>query len=90
MLFFKVGSKKFNWLGILFNCPSILKWTVFFPIKLKSQRLPNKMLLPLGDKVLCQHIFDILLDVKKKKDMDIYCYCSNEEIIKYLPIGIKF
>lgn len=67
-----------------------MKIVAFVPIKLKSQRLPNKMLLPLGNKVLCQYIFDILLDVKKDKDMDIYCYCSNEEIIKYLPIGIKF
>ena len=31
------------------------------PIKLNSQRLPNKMMLPMGNKLLCQHIFYTLL-----------------------------
>ena len=63
---------------------------IFVPIKLKSQRLPNKMLLPLGNKLLCQYIFDTLLEVKKIIDCNIYCYCSNESIIEYLPNGINF
>lgn len=68
-----------------------MKIVAFVPIKLKSQRLPNKMLLPLGEgKILCQHIFNTLLEVKKVIDLDIYCYCSDETIIQYLPTDIFF
>lgn len=67
-----------------------MKPVFFVPIKLKSQRLPNKMLLKLGDKLLCQHIFDILLKVKEKIDIDIYCFCSDEKIKQYLPKKILF
>ena len=38
-----------------------MKIVIFVPIKLKSERLPNKMLLPLGNKLLCQHIFNTLI-----------------------------
>lgn len=67
-----------------------MKIVCFVPIKLKSQRLPNKMLLPLGSKLLCQHIFYTLLDVKKVIDIDIYCYCSDESIQDKLPHGINY
>lgn len=67
-----------------------MKITAFVPIKLNSQRLPNKMLLPLGNKILFQHIFEKLLEVKKIIDIDIYCYCSDESIIENLPQDIIF
>lgn len=67
-----------------------MKIVAFVPIKLQSQRLPNKMLLDLGNKKLCQYIFYTLLDVKKVIDIDIYCFCSDEKIKEYLPEGIKF
>ena len=67
-----------------------MKPVFFVPIKLKSQRLPNKMLLKLGDKLLCQYIFDVLIEVKKKINIDIYCFCSNEKIKNYLPKEILF
>ena len=67
-----------------------MKIVCFVPIKLKSERLPDKMLLPLGNKLLCQHIFDILLEVRKTIDMDIYCFCSDEKIKEYLPENILF
>ena len=67
-----------------------MKIIAFVPIKLNSQRLPNKMLLPLGDKKLCQHIFYTLLEVKEEIDLDIYCYCSDESIKSYLPDDIIF
>ena len=67
-----------------------MKIACFVPIKLKSERLPDKMLLPIGNKLLCQHIFDILLEVKKTIDMDIYCFCSDEKIKQYLPENIIF
>ena len=55
---------------------------MFCSIKLESSRLPNKMLLPLGDKILCQHIF-YTFKCKKKLDIDIYCFCSDNKIIEY-------
>jgi CMP-N-acetylneuraminic acid synthetase len=67
-----------------------MKIVCFVPIKLNSQRLPNKMLLPLGDKLLCQHIFYTLLKVKKEINIEIYCFCSNEKIKEYLPNDVLF
>jgi len=65
-----------------------MKVVAFVPIKLKSQRLKNKMRLPLGNKMLFQHIFDKLLNVKH--DLDIYCYCSDNSIERDLPSSVKF
>lgn len=64
----------------------------FVPIKLTSQRLPGKMLLPLGgQKKLCQHIFDTLLEVKKRMaNIDVYCFCSDPAIQRLLPAGVRF
>jgi CMP-N-acetylneuraminic acid synthetase len=67
-----------------------MKIAAFVPIKLNSQRLENKMLLPIGDKLMCQHIFYALLNVKKEIEMDIYCYCSDEKIKDFLPKGVEF
>jgi CMP-N-acetylneuraminic acid synthetase len=67
-----------------------MKIVCFVPIKLKSQRLPNKMLLPLGNKLLCQHIFNTLIEVKKNIHLDIYCYCSDESIKDLLPSEIRY
>lgn len=67
-----------------------MKLVCFVPIKLNSQRLPNKMMLPLGNKKLCQYIFNTLLDVKKEIEMDVYCYCSDDSIKNYLPENIIF
>lgn len=67
-----------------------MKIVCFVPIKLKSQRLPNKMMLSLGEKKMCQHIFDTLINVKKEIEMDIYCYCSDISIKEYLPNQVFF
>ena len=79
-----------------------MKIALFVPIKLNSQRLKNKMLLPLGEKKLCQHIFDVLLDVKKYFDtidktktntnsnINIYCFCSDPNIRTFLPDDVIF
>ncbi|MDR7239969.1 acylneuraminate cytidylyltransferase family protein [Neobacillus drentensis] len=64
------------------------KVVAFVPIKLNSQRLPNKNLLRLGDKPLSWYIFDSLLKVKNIDE--VYVFCSDEEIIKYLPEGVRF
>lgn len=69
-----------------------MKTAIFVPIKLNSQRLKNKMLLPIGKKLLCQHIFNTLINVKKNLniDIDVYCFCSDEKIKEYLPNDIIF
>lgn len=69
-----------------------MKTVAFVPIKLNSIRLKNKNILPFGipghEKPLLQYIFEILLKVKNIDE--IYCYSSNEQVKKYLPVGIKF
>ncbi len=67
-----------------------MKIVCFVPIKLNSQRLPNKMMLQLGDKKLFQHIFYTLIEVQKEITLDIYCYCSDESIKEHLPNGVIF
>ena len=67
------------------------KIVAFVPIKLKSQRLPNKMTLNLGNKKMCQHIFDTLIEVKKEyNNIDIYCFCSDDKIKEFLPENVNF
>ena len=67
-----------------------MKTAIFVPIKLKSQRLKNKMFLPLGKYLLCQCIFNTLIQLKKQINVDIYCFCSNEKIKEYLPNDVIF
>lgn len=64
------------------------KVVAFVPIKLNSQRLPGKNLLPLGSHALCWYIFNSLLKVKKIDE--VYVFCSNYEIKKYIPDKVKF
>ncbi|RKJ47964.1 acylneuraminate cytidylyltransferase family protein [Butyricicoccus sp. 1XD8-22] len=64
------------------------KVVAFVPIKLNSQRLPYKNILPFGDHPLCWHIFNNLLKVKEIDD--VYVFCSDEKIKNYIPSGIKF
>ena len=60
----------------------------FVPIKLNSQRLPHKNILPIAGKPLCWHIFDNLLKVDYIDE--IYVYCSDEAVKKYIPEKVKF
>lgn len=64
-----------------------MKVVLFIPIKLNNERLPNKNILSLNDKPMCQYLFDTV------KDIDIidekYVYCSKNEIQKYMPNEIK-
>lgn len=66
-----------------------MKIAFFVPIKMNSTRLQNKMTLPLGNYIFCQHIFNTLVELKEKlKDInhsiDIYCFCSDKKIKKLL------
>lgn len=90
-------NKKNNLVNQLKIYNNTKKIICLVPIKLQSQRLKNKMCLELGDKLLCQHIFDTLIDVKtyfennhNNIEFKIYCYCSDEAIIKLLPNDIIF
>jgi CMP-N-acetylneuraminic acid synthetase len=65
-----------------------MKVVAFLPIKLNSQRLPRKNLLPLGGKPLCRHIIDSLTAVERIDE--IYVYCSSEEILGYIPEQVTF
>lgn len=64
------------------------KVVAFVPIKLNSQRLPNKNILPLGDFPLSHYIFKTLLKVSGIDE--VYVYCSDEKIKKYIPTEVRF
>lgn len=65
-----------------------MKTVALVPIKLNSQRLPHKNILPLAGKPLCQYIISSLLQVEHIDE--VYVYCSDESITKYLPEGAIF
>lgn len=60
----------------------------FVPIKLNSQRLPFKNKLPLGEHPMAYYICNSLLQVKNIDE--VYVYCSNEEVMQYVPNGVRF
>lgn len=65
-----------------------MKVVAIVPIKLNSQRLPHKNILPIGDKPLCYHICNTL---KKIEMIDKVCvYCSSDEVVKYIPDSVDY
>ena len=60
----------------------------FVCIRLNSKRLPRKNLLKLGDKPLCYYACEELL--KLKYISKVCVYCSDPDIIKYLPSNVEF
>lgn len=65
-----------------------MKTVAFIPIKLNSQRLPHKNILPIAGRPLCWHLADSLLKVNNIDE--VYVYCSDETVMDYLPKGIIF
>ena len=65
-----------------------MKTVAFVPIKLNSQRLPKKNILPLGNHALCWYVFDALAKVKQIDE--VYVFCSDENIKDYIPGNVKF
>ncbi len=61
----------------------------YVPIKLNNSRTPGKNTKPFSDGTpLCHFIFQAL---KKAAGIDdIYCFCSDDSIQKFLPEGVKF
>ncbi len=65
-----------------------MKVVALVPIKLNSQRLPHKNILPIAGHPLCWHICNSL---KKAKGIDeVYVYCSDEKVTEYMPEGVIF
>lgn len=65
-----------------------MKIVAFVPIRLNSKRVIGKNLRLLGGKPLMSYILSTL--VKVKSIDEVYVFCSKEEIVKYLPVGVKF
>lgn len=65
-----------------------LKIVACVPMKLNSERIKNKNIIPLGGKPLCSYIFNTLLDVKELDE--IYAFCSDESIKQFLPRGVTY
>ena len=65
-----------------------MKVVAFVPIRLNSKRVIGKNLKLLGGKPLLCYVFEQLVQVRNVDE--IYAYCSSEEIVKYLPEGVKF
>tara|TARA_R110000803_G_scaffold174638_1_gene237266 strand:+ start:17 stop:706 length:690 start_codon:yes stop_codon:yes gene_type:complete len=67
------------------------KIALVIPIKLNNERLPGKTFLPLHNKALCEYTFNrsvhFKFHMKNNYDIDIelYVYCSNDEICNWLP-----
>lgn len=64
-----------------------MKIVAFIPIKLNSVRLKNKNILELKGHPMCWHIADTLLSVDEVDE--VYIYCSDDNIVNYLPAGIR-
>lgn len=65
-----------------------MKIVALVPIKLNSQRLPRKNILPIAGHPLCWHICNSLVNAKGIDE--VYVYCSDETVTKYLPEGTLF
>lgn len=66
-----------------------MKTVAVIPMKLNNSRLPGKNTKPFTDgKPLCHYILSTML--KAKGVDEVYVYCSNPEIKKYIPDGVKY
>lgn len=65
-----------------------MKTVAFVPIKLNSQRLPHKNILPIAGKPLCWHLCNTLNNVKNIDE--VYVYCSDEAVKNYIPEETRF
>ncbi len=65
-----------------------LKAVALIPIKLNSQRLPHKNILPIAGHPLCWHLCNTLNQVKGLDE--VYVYCSDPAVQQYIPGETKF
>ena len=69
-----------------------MKTIAFIPIKLNNERTPGKNIKPFSDGTpLMWFVQHNLLQLKTEGVIDeIYCFCSNEEVKKFLIDGVVF
>lgn len=65
-----------------------MKTVALVPIKLNSQRLPKKNILPIAGKPLCWHLCNTLNKVKNINE--VYVYCSDDAVKNYIPENTHF
>lgn len=65
-----------------------MRIAAFATIKMNSQRVPHKNTQMIGSKPLCYHILDAALKVDLIDD--VYVYCSDANVVRYIPQGVKF
>lgn len=66
-----------------------MKTVAIVPMKLNNTRLPQKNIKPFTNgKPLCTYILNTLLKIEEIDE--IYVYCSNEAIKKFIPEGVKY
>ena len=66
-----------------------MKIVSYIPIKLNNERTPGKNIKKFDDGTpLCSFMFNTISNVKGIDER--YCFCSNEDILPYLPENIKF
>lgn len=66
-----------------------MKTVAIVPMKLNNRRLPQKNTKPFTNgKPLCYYILSTLLSVDSIDE--IYVYCSNPDIQKFIPEGVKY
>lgn len=65
-----------------------MKTVAFVPIRLNSKRVLGKNIKLLGGKPLLCYILETL--VKVTSIDEVYVYCSQEDVKKFLPQGVKF
>ena len=65
-----------------------MKTVAFVPIRLNSRRVEGKNLRLLGGRPLMTYILDTLRDCERIDET--YVYCSDPDIARHLPDGVKF
>ena len=66
-----------------------MKIVAVVPMKLNNRRLPQKNTKEFtGGKPLCNYILTTLLKVEDISE--VYVYCTNPDIQKYIPDGVKY
>ena len=66
-----------------------MKVVAFVPVKLNNERLPGKNTKVFEDGTpLISLILNTLLHVRNVDE--IYVYCSDDSIVEYLPLGVKY
>lgn len=66
-----------------------MKIVAVVPMKLNNRRLPQKNIKPFHNgKPLCFYVLSTLLTIREIEE--IYVYCSNPDIKKYIPDEVKY